>query len=71
MGGEHVGDLVVTPPTDATGLPRSTRAVLGIVVAPLARALQAVRLAEELHVSRERVVQAREEERRRLRRDCP
>lgn len=69
VGGEHVGDLVVTPPTDATGLPRSTRAVLGIVAAPLARALQAVRLAEDLHVSRERVVQAREEERRRLRRD--
>ncbi|MDQ3423604.1 MAG: histidine kinase [Actinomycetota bacterium] len=68
-GGEHVGDLIVTLPNQATRLPRSTRAVLDLVAAPLARALQAVRLADELHASRGRVVQAREEERRRLRRD--
>ncbi len=68
-GGEHVGDLVVAVPPDAARLPRGTRAVLDLVAAPLGRALQAVRLAEELHASRGRVVQAREEERRRLRRD--
>lgn len=68
-GGEHVGDLIVTLPNQASRLPRSTRAVLELVAAPLARALQAVRLADELHASRGRVVQAREEERRRLRRD--
>jgi signal transduction histidine kinase len=68
-GGEHVGDLVVTVPPDAARLSRGTRAVLDLVAAPLGRALQAVHLAEELHASRGRVVQAREEERRRLRRD--
>lgn len=43
--------------------------MLELLAAPLARTLQAVRLAETLHASRGRVVQAREEERRRLRRD--
>ena len=69
VGGEHIGDLVLTLPVDAPRLPRNTRAVLGLLAGPLARALQAVQLAEELRSSRERVVQAREEERRRLRRD--
>lgn len=69
VGGEQIGELVVTLPPESTRLPPRTRAVLDLVAAPLARALQAVRLAEELHASRGRVVQAREEERRRLRRD--
>ena len=42
---------------------------LTLVTAPLAVALHATRLSEELQSSREQIVAAREEERRRLRRD--
>ena len=68
-GAEHVGDLVVGMPEHHTELPRATAAVLELAAAPLARALQSTRLAEELQDSRQRVVVASEEERRRLRRD--
>jgi signal transduction histidine kinase len=68
-GAEHVGDLVVGMPEHHTELPRATAAVLELAAAPLARALQSTRLAEELQESRQRVVVASEEERRRLRRD--
>jgi signal transduction histidine kinase len=43
--------------------------VLRLLAAPLAAALRATRLSDELQASRERLVAAREEERRRLRRD--
>jgi signal transduction histidine kinase len=43
--------------------------VLGLLAGPLSAALHATRLSEQLQVSRERLVLAREEERRRLRRD--
>ncbi|MEV1168862.1 sensor histidine kinase [Nonomuraea sp. NPDC049784] len=42
---------------------------LGLLAAPVGLALQAVRLSQELGESRRRIVAAREEERRRLRRD--
>jgi len=45
------------------------RQVLGILAAPVAVAVRAVLLSQELQRSRERLVAAREEERRRLRRD--
>ncbi|MFI6359132.1 sensor histidine kinase [Streptomyces sp. NPDC050743] len=50
-------------------LPRAAAAVVDLVAAPLAQALHAVRLSEQLRVSRGRVVSALEEERRRMRRD--
>ena len=68
-GEDHVGDLVVGLPEHLRELPRATHAVLRLVAAPLARALQSARLAEELQRSRRRVVLAAEEERRRLQRD--
>jgi signal transduction histidine kinase len=43
--------------------------VLGLVAVPLAVAVHATRLSSELQSSREKLVSAREEERRRLRRD--
>jgi signal transduction histidine kinase len=43
--------------------------VLSLLAAPLSVAVQAGRLADELQVSRERVISGREEERRRIRRD--
>nr|CEL12907.1 two-component system sensor kinase [Kibdelosporangium sp. MJ126-NF4]CTQ98591.1 two-component system sensor kinase [Kibdelosporangium sp. MJ126-NF4] len=43
--------------------------VLGVLVTPLAVAVRATLLSEALHGSRQRLVSAREEERRRLRRD--
>lgn len=67
--GSSVGELVV-------GLRRGERAlaardldVLTLVATPLAVAVHATRLSEDLQVSRERLVRAREEERRRIRRD--
>jgi signal transduction histidine kinase len=68
-GDEHVGDLVVALPRDELRLAPTTRAVLGLVAPPLAQALRAARLGEELRESRRRVVSALEEERRRVRRD--
>lgn len=68
-GAEHVGDLVVCLPPGHLRLPRAATAVLKLVAAPLAQALHAARLSEQLRVSRGRVVTALEEERRRMRRD--
>ncbi|GAB7103359.1 hypothetical protein JCM4814A_16730 [Streptomyces phaeofaciens JCM 4814] len=68
-GAEDVGDLVVCLPPGHLRLPRAATAVLDLVAAPLAQALHAARLSEQLRVSRGRVVTALEEERRRMRRD--
>ncbi|MFE1886295.1 sensor histidine kinase [Streptomyces diastatochromogenes] len=68
-GGAHVGDLVVCLPPGHLRLPRAAAAVVELVAAPLAQALHAARLSEQLRVSRGRVVTALEEERRRMRRD--
>ncbi len=68
-GAEHVGDLVVTLPGEALRLAATTEAVLALVAPPLAQALHADGLAEQLRASRGRVVTALEEERRRMRRD--
>jgi signal transduction histidine kinase len=68
-GEETVGELVVVLHPDQLALTGTTRAVLALVSTPLAQALHAVRLTEQLQVSRGRVVVALEEERRRVRRD--
>ncbi|MGW3667796.1 sensor histidine kinase [Streptomyces sp. NPDC005141] len=68
-GADHVGDLVVCLPPGHLRLPRAATAVLELVAVPLAQALHAARLSEQLRVSRGRVVTALEEERRRMRRD--
>ncbi|MFE7232223.1 sensor histidine kinase [Streptomyces sp. NPDC002405] len=67
--GETVGDLVVGLPPGHLRLPRAAAAVVDLVAAPLAQALHAARLSEQLRLSRGRTVTALEEERRRMRRD--
>jgi two-component system, NarL family, sensor kinase len=67
--GQRVGALVVSPRTGEQTLGVADRRVLEVLAAPVAVALHAVRLSQELQRSRERLVAAREEERRRLRRD--
>lgn len=68
-GGEVVGTLVVGVRSGESGLSSADRSVLGLVAVPLAVAVHATRLSAELQSSREKLVSAREEERRRLRRD--
>ena len=67
--GQSVGALVVSPRTGERTLGTADRQVLEVLAAPVAVALHAVLLSQELQRSRERLVAAREEERRRLRRD--
>ncbi|MGJ6963308.1 sensor histidine kinase [Streptosporangium sp. G11] len=67
--GERVGDLILSPRPGESGFgPRDLR-VLGDLARQVAVAVHAVRLSADLRRSRERLVMAREEERRRLRRD--
>ncbi|MER5422257.1 sensor histidine kinase [Streptosporangium roseum] len=67
--GERVGDLILSPRPGESGFgPRDLR-VLTDLARQVAVAVHAVRLSADLRRSRERLVMAREEERRRLRRD--
>jgi signal transduction histidine kinase len=68
-GAEHVGDLAVALPADQLQVAPTTSAVLGLVAPPLAQALHADRLTQQLSASQGRVVTVLEEERRRMRRD--
>jgi signal transduction histidine kinase len=68
-GGRREGELLAGPRSPGEALSRTDLAVLGDLSRHLAVGLTAVRLAGEVQVSRERLVLAREEERRRLRRD--
>jgi two-component system, NarL family, sensor kinase len=67
--GQRVGVLLVSPRAGEQTLGVADRRVLEVLAAPVAVALHAVLLSQELQRSRERLVAAREEERRRLRRD--
>jgi signal transduction histidine kinase len=66
--GEHIGRLVLSPAA-GTRLSDADQRLLADVVRQAAAASRATQLAEELQASREALVTAREEERRRLRRD--
>ena len=66
--GEHIGRLVLSPPAGLR-LSDDDQRLLADVVRQAAAAHRAALLAEELQTGREALVQAREEERRRLRRD--
>ncbi len=68
-GGTVVGALNIGLRSGESELSSADRNVLGLVAVPLAVALHATRLSTELQSSREKLVSAREEERRRLRRD--
>jgi two-component system, NarL family, sensor kinase len=67
--GQHIGAMAVGLRAGEPALGVADRQVLEVLAAPVAVALHAVLLSRELQRSRERLVAAREEERRRLRRD--
>lgn len=68
-GGASVGELAVGLRPGEQELSTADRLVLELVALPLAVAVHAMRLSDELQASRQRIVSAQEEERRRLRRD--
>ncbi|TDD14663.1 two-component sensor histidine kinase [Kribbella turkmenica] len=68
-GGSAVGSLDIGLRSGESGLSSADRGVIGLVAVPLAVAVHATRLSSEVQSSREKLVSAREEERRRLRRD--
>jgi signal transduction histidine kinase len=68
-GDERLGELVIGLRYGEQRLDPADEKVLMLLAAPLAVAVQARRLADDLRDSRERVISGREEERRRIRRD--
>jgi two-component system NarL family sensor kinase len=68
-GAEVVGDLLVAPRSPAEPLSAADRRLLGDLARQAGAAVQALALTFDLVESRERLVAAREEERRRIRRD--
>ncbi|MFI5735225.1 sensor histidine kinase [Kribbella sp. NPDC051587] len=68
-GGTSVAQLLIGLRSGESTLSTADRDVLALVAVPLAVAVHATRLSTELQSSREKLVAAREEERRRLRRD--
>ena len=70
LHGQEVGELLVAPrDSRATDLADADARVLQTLAGPLASAAYALRLSGDLEESRRRLVAAREDERRRLRRD--
>ncbi len=67
--GELVGRLVVAPRSPNESLSEGDLSLLGDIAGPAAAVARSVRLTSALQASRERLVLAREEERRRIRRD--
>ena len=67
--GKQVGNLVVGPRHGEQRLSPADQKVIDLVAAPLALVLHAQSLTEDLKVSRERIIDAAEEERTRLRRE--
>jgi two-component system NarL family sensor kinase len=68
-GDADVGTLVVGLRSGESRLAAADERILGLLATPIAVALHATALAGELSRSREQTISAREEERRRLRRD--
>jgi signal transduction histidine kinase len=66
---EPIGNLIVGPRHGERRLSGSDQRVIDVVAAPLAIVLQAQALTEDLKASRERVLEAAEQERSRLRRE--
>ncbi len=66
-GGNDVGELLVEPRPGESRLNSLDQEALSLVAAPLAAALHALVISEELRLSRRLLIGAREEERQRLR----
>jgi two-component system NarL family sensor kinase len=69
QGNERVGELVIGLRAGEVRMGAADERMLALLAAPIAVAVHAGMLADEVARSRERVIQSREEERRRLRRD--
>ncbi len=67
--GQELGELIVAPRSGEAALTESDRTVLAQICAQSAPALNSARVVTELVEARSRIVFAREEERKRLRRD--
>lgn len=67
--GEHVGDLLIAPRSGEVDFSPRDRELLAGLARQAGAAIQSVRLTADLQNARQRLVTAREEERRRLRRD--
>jgi signal transduction histidine kinase len=67
--GEQIGELIVAPRSRGESFSAADRELLGGLAGEAGRAARSVRLAAEVERSRRQLVAAREEERRRLRRD--
>ncbi len=67
--GEKLGSLALPGQPSLDRLPMESAELLRLLISQLSFALHSERLTEELRESKERLVYAREEERRRLRRD--
>jgi len=67
--GELIGQLIFSPRAPSESFTPAERRLLGDIAHQASVAAHAVRLTADLQRSRERIVTAREEERRRLRRD--
>ena len=68
-GGKSAGQLIVGLRPGDANLAAADRRALAMLADPIAVAVNSTVLSEELQTSRERIVAAREEERRRLRRE--
>jgi len=66
---EAIGNLTVAPRGPQEQFSRHEQRLLATIAALTATTVRAVQLSDELHHSRQRIITAREEERRRLRRD--
>jgi signal transduction histidine kinase len=69
FGGEHLGELQVGTRRGESALSRADRQLLDTVTPLIAAVVHADRLAQDLRAERNRVVEATEAERRRLRQD--
>lgn len=67
--GVPMGELLVSPRRTQAGFDRQERRLLADLARQIGAAVHAVRLSQDLQASRTRLVNAKEEERRRLRRD--
>ena len=67
--GETIGELIVAPRSPGEGFSGADRQLLAGLAHEAGRAARSVRLIAEVERSRRQIVSAREEERRRLRRD--
>ena len=69
LHGQEVGELLVAPRDPRQRLPEADHRVLQLLAGPVASAAYALRLSSDLEESHGRLLAAREDERRRLRRD--